>query len=362
MAANKSRKGVNWLANNPGFKGSSVDQALSREPFGFIDIGARGGVHEIVEPVARLTKVLCFEPDQAACEELRAELSRNSSWAAIELEPVALAGTEGFGDLHLMVTPTNHSLLPGNKSVVDRYNIVTLKEVGTTKVPTTTLDNCLLNKRQNDARSGEVIKFDAQGAEFDIMQAGKTILQNRTLAIFTEVLFFELYKGQKLFSEIELYLRSLGFSFYGFPNLHFRSKKGLDKRIHRGAERMIYADAVFFKDPLAGNPNCGPLDERQQMILFTFALVLGYFDFALELAVETFGRADKDQYRKLVFDLAASPPEKAVEEATLLAERTRRTPDLANVEVGRFVDERRKYFDYDDYLAAMRSQELANKI
>ncbi|HEV8014398.1 MAG TPA: FkbM family methyltransferase [Stellaceae bacterium] len=355
MPADKSRDNINSVANHAQFKGSSVDQTLSLEPFGFVDIGARGGVHEIVEPVARLTKVLCFEPDEAACEELRGELSRNSSWAGIELEPVALAGTEGVSDLHLMATPTNHSLLPGNKSVVDRYNIVTLKEVGTVKVSTTLLDNCLLKKRGQEKHWGEVIKFDAQGAEFEIMQGGKSILRDRTVAIFTEVLFFELYEGQKLFSELELFLRSLGFSFYGFPNLHFRSKKQLDKRIHRGSERLIYADAVFFKDPLAGNPNCGKLDERQQMILFTFALVLGYFDFALELAHETFGKTDRERYRKLVLELATSQPEKAVTDVTQLAERVRRTPASANVEVGRFVDERRKYFDYDDYFARARN-------
>jgi FkbM family methyltransferase len=351
MPATESRNGINWLANHSKFKGSRVESTLSREPFGFVDIGARGGVHEIVEPVARLTKVLCFEPDKAACDELREKLTKETSWAGIELEPVALAGTEGVSDLHLMVTPTNHSLLPGNKAVVDRYNIVTLEEVGTTKVPTTLLDTCLLNKRRLETHWGEVIKFDAQGAEFDIMQGGTKVLRDRTVAIFTEVLFFELYDGQKLFSEIEQYLRGLGFSFYGFPNLHFRSKKQLDKRIHRGTERTIYADAVFFKDPLAGNPNCGKLDERSQMILFTFALVLGYFDFALELACETFGSADKALYRDLVFGVAAAQPEKAAADVAALAERVRQAPNLANVEIGRFVDERRKYFDYDDYFA-----------
>jgi hypothetical protein len=56
-----------------------------------------------------------------------------------------------------------------------------------------------------------------------------------------------------------------------------------------------------------------------------------------------------------VLELATSQPEKAVTDVTQLAERVRRAPASANVEVGRFVDERRKYFDYDDYFARARN-------
>ena len=48
------------------------------------------------------------------------------------------------------------------------------------------------------------------------------------------------------------YLREWDFSFFGFTHLATRSRKGLDKHNTLGRERALWADAVFFKDPLPG--------------------------------------------------------------------------------------------------------------
>jgi len=112
---------------------------------------------------------------------------------------------------------------------------------------------------------------------------------------------------------------------------------------------MFYADAVFFKDPLPGGPQRKALSVRGNYVLFACAILLGYYDFALELALATwaFG-VEATRIEKLVRKCAEQPPTKAQNDAVELAQQVKANPDLANVEVGRFVDRRRQLCDYND--------------
>ncbi|OGL48251.1 MAG: hypothetical protein A3C43_04330 [Candidatus Schekmanbacteria bacterium RIFCSPHIGHO2_02_FULL_38_11] len=53
---------LNSIVNNPYFKQSSLHASFSECPLGFIDIGALGGVHSLISPVASLVHYACFEP------------------------------------------------------------------------------------------------------------------------------------------------------------------------------------------------------------------------------------------------------------------------------------------------------------
>ena len=69
----------------------------------------------------------------------------------------------------------------------------------------------------------------------------------------------------------------------------------------------FYADAVFFKDPLPGGPQREPLSMRGNHVLFACTILLGYYDFALELALATwaFG-VEATRIEKLVRKCAES--------------------------------------------------------
>jgi hypothetical protein len=155
------------------------------------------------------------------------------------------------------------------------------------------------------------------------------------------------------FSEVELLLRQHGFSFYGFASWHTRARafpRHLDKKVELGRERPLYADAIFLKDPLPGGPRPIDLSQRGLRVLFSCALLLGYFDFALELS-ETIWAADAGALiaaRRLVHRTAAVDPAGTAAEVDALAARVRAAPDRAVVEAGRFSDRRRCFWDYDD--------------
>ncbi len=347
--------GRDSLANNPLFLASKAGQALQKNPLGFIDVGARGGAHDIIDPIAKLTAVLGFEPDRAECERLMSIPDVYEPWAEFILEPIALADKVGQAELVLLSANTNHSLLPPNTEYTTRYNMPKWQEVGRESLETELLDTILYSGQLANKHFGEFIKLDTQGTEYEILLGAEQMLNERTVAVVTEVAFCELYKGQKLFSEIEMLLRKKGFSFYGFSRLHGRSCKLLDKSEHVTAERAFYADAIFFKDPLPGaSDRCKNMSERGTIVLYTIALLLGYYDFALELANKTWAADAESEasVKQLISELAHYQPKQTHDALKDLLTEVNQSPELANIKVGSFVDKRRRACNYDDVMNA----------
>jgi len=340
---------LNKLLNHPLFQAIAPYQTLKEQPLGFIDIGARGGIHPLVEPLAGVTAILGFEPDAEECVRMRQELGTNSPWAVWDVEPCALAETAGDATLYRFNTPTNDSLRPANQQMVDRYNVKTLAPLGTLALQTTTLDEVLWQLRPHESFWGEFIKIDTQSTEYEVLQGSLKTLSDRTVALFVEVEFLQMYENQKLFSDVEIFLRQYGFSCYGFHSLHHRSCKQLDKTQQIGRERAWWADAVFFKDPLPGNSWSQTINPRETHVLFSCAMLLGYYDFALELALKTWATgAEAERVRELVLSYATVSSEATVMAVKDLGQKVQTHPELANIITGHFVDRRRGINDYDD--------------
>jgi FkbM family methyltransferase len=330
------------------FRATLPGRLFADRPIGFVDIGARGGAHALIEPVAEFAAVLGFEPDEAECRRVRAEVAGTGRYARFDIEPVALADAPGERTLYRLAAPTNDSLLPPNAAYVERYAMAKWRVLGTDNVRTTTLDRVLFESRSDDAPWGEIIKIDTQGTEYEILRGAERTLAERCMAVVAEVSFCELYAGQKVFSEVEALLRRHGFSFYGFERQYNRSGKRLDKRTQWGRERTVQADAVFFKDPFSMGHGGAALDERQRCVLFVAALVLEYNDFALEIAGQAFAERDRAALRLLVERRSARPPSRTGDEVRALAQAVGASPDAANLIVGRYLDARRRLNDVYD--------------
>jgi FkbM family methyltransferase len=340
---------LNSLADDLLFSESDVGRSLSAAPLGFIDIGTRGGVHELVAPLARAVAVLGFEPDPAACEEANASIVREKIWAHGLCLPIGLADKKGPATLHLCAAPTNHSLLPINGEFVTRYRMDKFAQIGSFPLQVEKLDTVLTKRPPGEPSWGEFMKIDTQGTEYEILQGARRTLAERTVALFVEVEFCQIYHDQKLFSDLERFLRDEGFAFFGFHSTHERSRKMLDKKRYIGRERLLHADAIFFKDPIESRH--ASMMPRQRHVVFACALLCGFFDFALELVEAGFVGADAGSRKgltTLVEKLAAFPPEEAARTALALAEGVRSNPSSANLQVGRFVDARRAICNFED--------------
>lgn len=76
------------------------------------------------------------------------------------------------------------------------------------EVECTTLDEWA---RNNNVEAIDLLWFDLQGSELDVMKASPFIMKN-VKAVLTEVEFVEAYEGQALYSDIKEWLESQGFT------------------------------------------------------------------------------------------------------------------------------------------------------
>ena len=276
---------LNSLAHSPHLAGTRIVQRFQRAPLGLIDVGSLGGVHPLAEPAAALIQALCFEPDEEAFGALERQYASPGPYAAVKLSRDALAGSSGERELYVAKVPTNTSLLEPNPRFISRYRAEKFTVDRVIKVATRALDEVA------QAPFGELLKLDTQGSEHEILEGARRLLNERCVAIFCEVEFFQVYRGQKTLSDIDVLLRGHGFSLYGlYP--HYRSTKALDPSRAHTEERLMWADAVFFKDPF-DDLNAGKtLSPRAIDGLIVAAWLTGFYDFAIELTQKCVGEAE----------------------------------------------------------------------
>jgi FkbM family methyltransferase len=340
---------ISDLANDPLFRASEPGKTLSSKALGFVDIGARGGVHEMVAPVAGVTSVLAFEPDEEECRKLQAEVNEKAVWASCTIKPVAVAEADGTADFYVLASVVNSSLRKPSLPLCERYTMQGFTCTKVVPLSTKSLDSVLFGSPEHGDTMGEFLKIDTQGCTLDVLMGAERTLNERTVVVSAEIEFVQLYVGEKMFADVETLLRKHGFTLYGFSIPHHRSCKQIDKRIESGRERLISADAIFFRDPLPGSVETRALTSREFHVLFVCSMLFEYYDFALELALKTWAKGEEaDRIKALVHRCAALLPSEAQQAIETLSEAVRSNPTMANVKVGRFVDQRRHRFDYDD--------------
>lgn len=263
-------------------RGTRLAREFRAAPLGFVDVGSLGGVHPVVAPIAEYVHALCFEPDAESFDALERKYAAKHAYAGVTLQRVALAGeVDPRRALHVSVTPTNTSLLEPNPAFIERYRAERFRESHVAHVATTTLDRAIY-ETPRPQRFGEFIKLDTQGSEYEILAGAARVLDERCVAVLCEVEFFEVYRGQKTLVDIAQLLRGHGLALYALYS-HYRSAGKLDRRSRDTEERLMWADAVFFKDPLDDPARCRATSPREAQALILCAATTGFYDFALEL-------------------------------------------------------------------------------
>lgn len=218
---------------------------------------------------AGLARVIGFEINEDALARLNSEKGPNEKYL-----PVAVFdGSERM--LNVCRAEGMTSLLEPNAELLRYFH--GFPQWGAVQrrvpMPTVRLDEIKEIKRI------DYLKIDIQGAELDVFRNGIRRLSD-CLVIQTEVEFLQMYKGQPLFSEVELFLRELGFTFHRFFPLVSRTVQPMivnnDK--FAGLSQIFWADAVFIKD-------FTKFDELKPRSLKKLALILhevyGSFDIVL---------------------------------------------------------------------------------
>jgi FkbM family methyltransferase len=183
--------------------------------------------------------VVGFEPQAAALAELNAKKGPN------EIYLPAAVGDGKTHTLHLCASPGMTSLLRPNMKLLGLLHGFEewARVMKTEEVATRRLDDI------PEAAQFDMLKIDVQGAELMVMENAVEGLRN-ALFVQAEVEFVQLYEDQPLFSEVEQFLRGLGFVLHRFDRPISRVIKPLllNNNIYSGLSQLLWTDALFVRD------------------------------------------------------------------------------------------------------------------
>ena len=164
--------------------------------------------------------------------------------------------------------------------------------IGSTTIKVTTLDSSLAESAIGDV---DFVKIDTQGTELFILQGATDILRRSVFGVEVEVEFVDVYKEQPLFSDVDKFLRGLGFVLFDLNPFYWKRKVGRGTAGRQG--QMIFADALCLKsvDEFLSHEACSKSKVLKAM---TTCIVYGYFDYALAICEAGLERGilDRDEY------------------------------------------------------------------
>jgi FkbM family methyltransferase len=95
----------------------------------------------------------------------------------------------------------------------------------------------------------DFLKIDVQGAGLPVLQNAMRAMSS-ALVVQIEVEFVELYQGQPMFADVDIYLRAQGFQFHTFDGFGSRAFKPLAPQGNQNAgfRQCLWSDAIYVRD------------------------------------------------------------------------------------------------------------------
>lgn len=254
-------------------------ELLSQAGFQVVDVGARGGPMQQLFLLAPFAQYFACEPDTEEAQKLCSLVNQHAPWKGVTVFSEALSTQVGKATLYICNQPGLSSLLQPNWDVVRRYyddgRFEVCREL---TVPTITLDDAA--ERYGFAEAC-FIKLDTQGTELDILRSGQKLISKAVLGLHVEVEFHPFYRNQALFSDVDAYLRSLGFCLIDLQRTLIRRASCQGNLYSR--RQLVWGDALYLKEPSV----VISADDRSSMLrlsrLLGLALVFEQFDLACEI-------------------------------------------------------------------------------
>ncbi len=214
-------------------------------PIKIVDIGAMS-LGEGEDPYSPLLAALpCeligFEPVEAEFAKLQQTKSPNTRFLPFFI------GDGSIRTFHECNASMTSSLFEPNTALLEKFqNLEELvRVVRTEQVQTKRLDDI------PEVSGTDFLKVDVQGAEMLVFQGGVNMLKD-VLVIHTEVEFVELYKGQCLFSDVDPFLRGLGFQLHKLTQAG-RAIKPLivNGDVNAPMSQLLWGDAIYVRNFMA---------------------------------------------------------------------------------------------------------------
>lgn len=182
-----------------------------------LDVGAYQG--KFVRDIININSNIlfhCFEPTSESYQFL---LNKYRKFPRIKINNFAVSNVSGLGVLNINAYTETNSLLE-SISVNETINLLT-KKCSTENVVIINLTEYCVN---NNIHEIDLIKIDTQGNSYNVLLGLELFLKEKKVEyLYVEAEFVEIYKNEKLFSEIEILMRTYGYSIMNLYNLNYLS-------------------------------------------------------------------------------------------------------------------------------------------
>jgi FkbM family methyltransferase len=232
----------------PALEPADVLEALPREPIDVVDVGASSHGPGTAPYSALLNRgharITAFEPDAAACAVLVEESRR---WTGEGHRILAqFVGDGALAEFHATNWHMTGSLLPANTELLSHFHLLaeSTRLHNRQPVPTVRLDDVL------PPGGLDLLKIDVQGAELAVFDGAARLL-DECLAVWTEVAFSQVYKGQPLFGDIAARLARHGLMFHSFDDAsaNVRTEWAVPGTPMPPRPQVLWSDAIFVPTP-----------------------------------------------------------------------------------------------------------------
>ena len=274
----------------------SFAEYYERFPLVLVDVGASGGIPHTWDRARKHLAVIGFEPDDRAI----ADLAESPGSDGVTYLNRALHNRKATVDFHHARKQETSSLLRFNRAFLNRFPEPERFDVlETVQVETDTLDRQLQEHQIHDV---DFIKLDTQGTELFILQGAMKICADTVFGLEIEVEFIPLYQEQPLFSDVDAFVRGLGFQLMDLKNSYWKRSVGLGFGGAKG--QLIFADTLYMREPNAFVEMLRRAEDdvfKRSKVLkaFSICMVYGYLDYALEI-LEMTGAIFSDNESQLI--------------------------------------------------------------
>lgn len=223
-----------------------ASRAFAGQPPVVVDIGARRGFEPHWSVYDDQVKLIGFEADAEECERLNQQAAGSGN----RFFPVALHQNKGKRPFYVTAYPSSSGFYEANMRYVQRFpDEVNLSVIKTVEMDTVDFDSFA---GENGIDSVDFIKLDTEGCELDILK-GATKLLKKVIGLSIEVEFLQWHKEQPVFSDVDSFLRPLGFRLYDLA-IKRHSRKALPVPtasptpgpVEQG--QVIWGQALYLRD------------------------------------------------------------------------------------------------------------------
>ena len=249
----------------------NLNNSLELDKFTLLDIGASGGIEKKWAKFEEFINIVGYEPDKNEFDNL----IRNNKTPKNIFINAALGRNKTESKLYITKKQQLSSLLKPDPSIVNKYlNSERFDITNEVDVHLITVDQSLQDAK---IKTIDFFKIDTQGSELDILKGSNKTLEH-VVGIEIEVEFNPIYVGQPIYSEVDTYIRNLGFELMDFEPAYYLRKE--NNRNYSSSGQIMFANAIYF-------PNDQYLKEKinkdfLRKLVFT-SLVYKKYDYTMYL-------------------------------------------------------------------------------